>query len=451
MKFRQNGKPLVLTLMVGLMFLLTACPGGDGNGVPPTAVNNSYEVTVGQSLDIPAPGVLGNDMGADLEAVLEADAAGDLVLDADGSFTYTPLATATSDQFTYRARNDAGTSDIATVSITINPANGGGNGDDELEAEDDPSFTVNPGQPVTISNAQLLANDTVPAGATATVTVTDTDGELTDNMDGTYTYTAAADAAIGSTYTFTYTLTAGGETSDPATVTITVVDAPPAGTGEYDVNFQNEGADTPDGYIGDFGLPFGDRNGQTYGWVTIENNQATSNLCDLSDEPTDPDDDGNGRDRDIPDVPQLLDTFMHMQGATVLAREGSFNGVAQNCAWQIALPEGTYEVQLALGDPQVQAAPSTVVGQPYPAYQVSVESVVFPDSPYTPPNRASNPAPSNGDIAALFVQTVDPLVVTIGDEDGQGNGVLTITPTANSRNTKIAYVAISPQGEEEED
>ena len=460
---RKAQKPFVLSLVVGLMFLLTACPGDPVPGTAPDAVNDSYEVEVGANgtFTVPAPGVLGNDDGDNLTAEIVGNVpsgSGNVVLNPNGSFVFTPAAgfTGPSTSFTYAAVNDEGLRDEATVTLTFDEDEPE---PDELEAQND-SFTVAPGEAVTITNAQLQANDTIPAdlAATTTVDVTDTGGELTVNEDGTYTYTAAADAAVGSTYTFTYTLSAGEETSDPATVTITVAGDidPGPGTGEYDVNFQSETLEgpAPDGYIPDFGQPFDTRNGQTYGWVTITNGVATDTGCTII---------GNGRDRRLdppgspPAVPQdynpLLATFMHMQGADVLSREGSFNGVAENCAWRIQVPAGTYNVSLALGEAQLQdAAPTTTPPPgPYPAYQVNINGVVFPETAYTPPNNnnASNfdPPVTDGD-PRLFVSTTDPgLPVTVSD-DGTGNGTLTILPTG--RNTKITYVSINSAGEEED-
>ena len=532
---RKAQKPFVLSLMVGLMFLLTACPGGDGEmEVQPVAADNSYavEVDADGTFTVDAPGVLGNDTGGSLEAELVTDVAatvGDLNLNSDGSFTFTPAAGFTGTTFTYRATNSAGESEPATVALT---ADGDGVVDDELTAVDDGPYsatiggdpltvpaatgllandsvpedatvainvnqddleegavlsvmqdgsftytppadaeeaytetftytltadeeeseaatvTINvaapvteldavddtlnadPTVPTTFTNDTLTVNDAIPDGVTPTVTVSTTTtagGTVVDNGDGTYTYTPPAGAVEGDTDSFTYTLSADGLDDDTATVNVTLADEPEPGVGPYDVNFQNQAAATPDGYIPDYGLPFGTRNGQTYGWVTIQDDMATQQPCDLSggEGP------GNGRERSLDSdvISQLLDTFIHMQGADVLAAAGSFNGVAQNCAWEIAVPNGDYTVSLALGDPFDERNEQTEAAT---AYQVSVEGVPFPDTAYVPPDTAGD-----GSIEQ-FAITQDPgLSVSVTD------GRLTILPTGS--NTKIAYVEIAAQ------
>lgn len=77
-------------------------------------------------LSVPAPGVLTNDSDPDgkpLTAVLVTSPAnGTLIFNADGSFTYTPLASLTSftDRFTYQAYDGALYSNVATVTVQVN-------------------------------------------------------------------------------------------------------------------------------------------------------------------------------------------------------------------------------------------------------------------------------------------------------------------------------------------
>lgn len=94
--------------------------------VPPVALPNAYGVIEDLPYAIAAPGVLGNDhdpAGDELTAILERRPAhGDLVLRADGSFTYTPDPDFTgADSFTYRARSGPTSSLPATVTITVHP------------------------------------------------------------------------------------------------------------------------------------------------------------------------------------------------------------------------------------------------------------------------------------------------------------------------------------------
>lgn len=96
---------------------------------PPNAQADAYSVNEGDTLNIPAPGVLGNDSGpagVSLQAQLSAAPAFAAVFElrADGSFTYTPDGSAaTEDSFRYYAFYEDGDetydSDPVQVSITI--------------------------------------------------------------------------------------------------------------------------------------------------------------------------------------------------------------------------------------------------------------------------------------------------------------------------------------------
>ncbi|MEX0368916.1 MAG: cadherin-like domain-containing protein, partial [Ruegeria sp.] len=99
---------------------------------PPEALNDNYVLESDRSLTVDAAsGVLDNDSDADgdpLTATLDVQAAkGTVVLNPDGSFTYTPDAGSSgSDSFTYTLSDgtDTGT---ATVTLTApNPGGGGG-------------------------------------------------------------------------------------------------------------------------------------------------------------------------------------------------------------------------------------------------------------------------------------------------------------------------------------
>jgi adhesin/invasin len=93
---------------------------------PPTAADDQFDApaTGDRTLEVAAPGVLGNDSDAEqdaLEAELVANVSnGTLTLDADGGFRYTPAAEFQGeDSFTYRASDGSDTSSPATVRITV--------------------------------------------------------------------------------------------------------------------------------------------------------------------------------------------------------------------------------------------------------------------------------------------------------------------------------------------
>ena len=91
---------------------------------PPSAGDDLYGTTAGKPLVVAAPGVLGNDTDSDsdpLVAELVTDAAsGTLVLNGNGSFTYTPdSGFVGSDSFTYQVGDGTFYSNVATVTILV--------------------------------------------------------------------------------------------------------------------------------------------------------------------------------------------------------------------------------------------------------------------------------------------------------------------------------------------
>ncbi len=91
----------------------------------PVAKDDAYDVK-DSTLPVAAPGILDNDIDVDgdlLAANRETNVShGELRLQADGSFTYTPnRGFHGSDNFTYRASDGELYSDIVTVTITVKP------------------------------------------------------------------------------------------------------------------------------------------------------------------------------------------------------------------------------------------------------------------------------------------------------------------------------------------
>ena len=93
----------------------------------PVAFNDGPLTTEeGTPLTVAAPGVLGNDVDVDdvtlTATVVDNPTKGTLLLNSDGSFTYTPNINAVgTDSFTYRANDNPADSNLATVSLTIQP------------------------------------------------------------------------------------------------------------------------------------------------------------------------------------------------------------------------------------------------------------------------------------------------------------------------------------------
>ena len=154
---------------------------------PPVAVDDGYSTPEDTPLTAAAPGVLGNDTDADgdpLTAIQEAGpASGTLVLDADGSFVYTPTLNFNGVvTFTYHANDGTANSNTATVAITVTATN------------DAPTFTSTPVTTATEEIAytySVTAADVDNAVADLTIAAPTLPGwlTLTDNGDGTATLT----------------------------------------------------------------------------------------------------------------------------------------------------------------------------------------------------------------------------------------------------------------------
>ena len=200
----------------------------------PTAVNDFYSPTVNKVFTVPAPGVLGNDTDPDTNPVDVLSVAavpahtspvnGVLVLNADGSFTYTPNPGFIGlDTFTYFV-NDGTVNSATSATVTFN-----------VGANLPPVAMdqVIPGVEDTVLNATLNGSDpnfdtltfkivTPPAVGTGTVV-------LTNATTGTFSYTPPLN--FNGPVTFTYSVNDGQFDSNIATVTINVApvnDAPVA-------------------------------------------------------------------------------------------------------------------------------------------------------------------------------------------------------------------------------
>ena len=98
----------------------------------PVAVADAYSVNQDNTLNLVAPGVLGNDRDADgdpLTAVLVTGPTNAVafILNPDGSFSYTPAPNYIGpDSFTYRANDRLTNSEPVTVSLTVTPAQASG-------------------------------------------------------------------------------------------------------------------------------------------------------------------------------------------------------------------------------------------------------------------------------------------------------------------------------------
>ena len=178
--------------------------------VTPAAVDDTGSTAVDTALVSPTS-VLANDVGSSLVASLVTSPShGVLVLNGNGTYTYTPAAGFSgADEFTYRA-SDGTSSVVRTVRLTVTP----------LAADDSSTTAVDTALTVPAATG-VLAND---AG---TLTVSGNTqpghGAVTVAADGAYTYTPAA--GFSGVDTFTYTATDG---TTPLTRTVTITVTPTA-------------------------------------------------------------------------------------------------------------------------------------------------------------------------------------------------------------------------------
>jgi VCBS repeat-containing protein len=186
----------------------------------PTAGNDSYSTNEDTALTVAASGVLGNDTDANgdaLTAVKVTDPShGTVTLNASGALVYTPAANYNGpDSFTYKANDGTADSNVATVTITVDPVN------DAPTAVND-SYSTTEGTPLTLAAPGVLGNDSDADGNPLTaVKVTDpAHGSVALNADGSLLYTPAAN--YSGPDSFTYKANDGTADSNVATVTITV-------------------------------------------------------------------------------------------------------------------------------------------------------------------------------------------------------------------------------------
>jgi|GEM_PF-2541958 len=196
--------------------------------VAPVTAADSYSTTPGVAITkTAATGVLANDSdpnGDTLTAALVTGPTnGTLMLNSDGSFTYTPNAAfktaGATDTFTYSASDGALTTNGTATITMLNAA--------PVTVAD--LYGTSPGAAVTVTAASgVLANDSDPNGdaLTAAIVTGPTKGTLTAfNSDGSFTYTPNAGFKKGSD-TFTYAASDGSLATN-GTVTITLQNVAP--------------------------------------------------------------------------------------------------------------------------------------------------------------------------------------------------------------------------------
>ena len=199
--------------------MITVDPVNDA----PTARADTYNVAEDDVLTIPAgSGLLSND--SDIEGdVLTVSAApltepwsGLLILNSDGTFTYTPDTDFNgTDGFSYELTDSSGAVSQATVTITVDPVN------DAPVGVADRVSTPADGR-VAMSFGALTGNDTDIDGDALTLTSFSQPGQgvVVDNGDGSLTY--IPNANFSGVDSFTYTMTDPGGAQSTALVVVDV-------------------------------------------------------------------------------------------------------------------------------------------------------------------------------------------------------------------------------------
>lgn len=165
---------------------------------PPIANNDSAGVSEDATLNINAPGVLGNDTDGEndpLTATLATNAAnGSVSLNADGSFSYTPNADFNgTDSFTYTAFDGSFASNTATVTITVSEVNDAPTATNDSKTTDEDTALIFNASDLTANDSKGPANESGQTLTVTTVTATaNTHGTVSLN-NGQITYQPDAD------------------------------------------------------------------------------------------------------------------------------------------------------------------------------------------------------------------------------------------------------------------
>ena len=195
---------------------------------PPVASNQSVSTNENVALDgqVSATDADGDSL---TYSVVASPTAGTLTLNANGSFVYTPITSYSgSDSFTFRAFDGQAYSNVATVSITVNPA--------QPPVANNDSYSTPENTVISVGAPGVLGNDSDPNGLplTAVLYTSPSHGNLTLNSDGSFTYTPTT-GFLG-TDSFAYEANNGQLDSNVATVTLTVGQAPVAVNDAYAID-----------------------------------------------------------------------------------------------------------------------------------------------------------------------------------------------------------------------
>jgi hypothetical protein len=187
---------------------------------------------------------------------------------------------------------------------------------------------------------------------------------------------------------YTYSIQAFNNAGPSAAQTFTAITAATAASGfSAHINFTSVAADAQAGYTADTGLAYGVHGSLTEGWLA--NGVPTSNTA-------------QARDRSSAIAPdELHDNLIHLQ-----------KPANPNASWQIAVPNGTYEVHILSGDPTATDS----------VFSLNANGVnIFTATPNS---------------LNLWADGTQTITVT--------NGLITVTNGSAARNNKIDEIDILP-------
>lgn len=185
----------------------------------PVAGADAYTTDEDTELSVPAPGVLGNDSDVDgdvLTAIVVAPSHATIVLNSDGSFSYTPQPDFHgTDSFTYHATDGTATSGETKVTITVTSVN-------DVPVAVDDSYATAEDVGLDVPAPGVLDNDSDADGdaLAATLVAGPSHGTLVLGTDGSFSY--VPDANYHGDDGFSYRAADGTAASGVAHVTITV-------------------------------------------------------------------------------------------------------------------------------------------------------------------------------------------------------------------------------------
>lgn len=230
---------------------------------PPAVTDDAYVTDEDRLLEIPAPGVLANDLDPDVGDTIFvhrwqgiSNYGAVVAMNADGSFTYDPrdavqlqslaLNDSVDDTFTYTVEDSWGAMSVGTVTVTVEGLNDPPTAMPDLYNTDEDNVRIIPAPGVLSNDSDIDGDDITVQNADATsawgaVVSVNPDGSLSYDPTGS---DALQNLAVNEFVqdTFSYTIVDQHGATATATVTLTVAgvnDLPTAVDDDYSV-FENE-------------------------------------------------------------------------------------------------------------------------------------------------------------------------------------------------------------------